>query len=145
MLSYTCKAAIKAVLYLASRETHARSSIREIAEAIGASEHTTAKMLQQLARQRLIGSSKGPSGGFFITRDQLNQPLITIVSAIDGKDLFTECGLGLSRCSASHPCPLHDQYKAARDQIRLLFETTAIHELALKVKTGLSFLADEAG
>ena len=41
MLSHTCKTAIKAVIFLASKYTSgARSGIKEIADFIGASEHT---------------------------------------------------------------------------------------------------------
>ena len=80
MLSYTCKTAIKAVIYLASKsETGEKSAIREIAEQINASEHTVGKILQTLARQGLINSLKGPTGGFYITESQQNQPIINIV------------------------------------------------------------------
>ena len=41
MLSLTCKTAIKAVIYLASKfETGQKASIKEIAEFINASEHS---------------------------------------------------------------------------------------------------------
>ena len=67
MLSYTCKTAIKAVIYLASRaEESDKASMIEIAKQIHASEHTVGKILQTLVRQGLINSTKGPSGGFFI-------------------------------------------------------------------------------
>ncbi len=143
MLSYTCKAAVKAVLFLATKNGEIKCSIKEIAEAIQASEHTAAKMLQQLAKQGIISSTKGPSGGFFITAMQLQAPVIEIVSAIDGKNIFTECGLGLSKCSATHPCPIHYQYKEAREKIKLLFEKTTIQDLSLKLKKGQAFIADD--
>lgn len=143
MLSYTCKAAIKAVLYLATRiEQDNRASIKDIAEAIQASEHTAAKMLQQLARQQIIHSVKGPSGGFYISREQFRQPLMHIVAAIDGAGIFRDCGLGLSQCSETHPCPIHHQYKDAREKIRKLFEQTTIQDLSHKLEKGLTFIAD---
>ena len=44
MLSLTCKTAIKAVIYLASKfESEEKSGIKEIAEYINASEHTVGK------------------------------------------------------------------------------------------------------
>src|SRR5450432_1245735 len=104
MLSLTCKTAVKAVIYLASKfESRERSGILEIAEYLNASEHTVGKLLQTLVKQDVIKSLKGPSGGFFITRAQLRQPIINIVEAIDGKKVFKECGLGLSKCSSIHP------------------------------------------
>ena len=116
MLSLTCKTAIKAVIYLASKfESEEKSGIKEIAEYINASEHTVGKVLQTLVKEGVINSLKGPTGGFFITARQINQPIINIVISIDGKDVFNQCGLGLSKCSATHPCPIHDDYKAVRD------------------------------
>jgi Rrf2 family protein len=143
MLSYTCKAAIKAVLYLATRaDNEARTGIKEIADAIQASGHTTAKMLQPLAKQHIIHSVKGPSGGFYITKEQLRQPVFNIVAAIDGPGIFQECGLGLTKCSEAHPCPIHYQYKEAREKIKKIFEQTSIHDLSRKLEKGQAFIAD---
>ena len=141
MLSYTCKTAIKAVIYLSSKsEQGEKAGIKEISGHINASEHTVGKILQTLARQKLINSLKGPSGGFFITIIQQNQPIINIVEAIDGKQIFTECGLGLSTCSATHPCPIHDEYKIARDLIEKLFRENSIKDLCNPVTNGLAYL-----
>ena len=128
MLSLTCKTAIKAVVYLASKYEHdTNSGIREIAEYIDASEHTVGKLLQTLVREGIINSIKGPSGGFYLTKEQLKKPIISIVYAIDGKQVFRECGLGLSKCSATRPCPIHDEYKAGRDILEQLFSTKKDH------------------
>ena len=72
MLSLTCKTAIKAVIYLASKfESEEKSGIKEIAEYINASEHTVGKVLQTLVKEGVINSLKGPTGGFF--NSQTNQ------------------------------------------------------------------------
>ncbi|KIC89575.1 Rrf2 family transcriptional regulator [Flavihumibacter sp. ZG627] len=141
MLTNTCKTAIKAVIYLAARfETGEKSGIREIAEHIDASEHTVGKMLQTLVRQGVINSVKGPTGGFFISKQQRNQPIINIVEAIDGRQIFTGCGLGLTKCSAAHPCPIHDEYKAARDLYEKIFRSNRIADLCDPVTNGLAYL-----
>ena len=107
MLSLTCKIAIKAVIYLASKHGNGvNAGIREIAGDINANEHTVGKLLQILVKQSVINSVNGPSGGFRISREQIQLPVITIVEAIDGKRVFQECGLGLSKCSSEHPCPI---------------------------------------
>jgi Rrf2 family protein len=141
MLSYTCKTAIKAVIFLATKKEKAeRAGIREIAEHIEASEHTVGKMLQTLVRQDVIKSMKGPAGGFYISSQQLVQPLINIVEAIDGKNIFKSCGLGLSRCSATHPCPIHNEYKEARDILERIFETKTVADLCGPVNSGIAYL-----
>ncbi|MEJ7828549.1 MAG: Rrf2 family transcriptional regulator [Segetibacter sp.] len=141
MLSYTCKTAIKSVIYLASKsELGEKAGIKEIAEHINASEHTVGKILQTLARQSLINSMKGPSGGFFINKAQQNQSISNIVETIEGKQIFKECGLGLSKCSALHPCPIHNEYKIARDMIEKLFREKRVKDLCDPVTNGLAYL-----
>lgn len=141
MLSYTCKTAIKAVIYLASKSSQSeKAGIKETALQINASEHTVGKILQTLARQGIINSAKGPSGGFFITANQQEQPISVIIETIEGKDIFKECGLGLSQCNALHPCPIHDEYKVARDLIENLFREKRIRDLCDPVSNGLAYL-----
>ena len=141
MLSNTCKTAIKAVIYLSSKfDTEENAGIKEIAEYINANEHTVGKILQTLVKQNVIKSMKGPSGGFYISKEQQKQPIINIVEAIDGKQIFKSCGLGLSKCSASHPCPIHDNYKEARDIIGNLFRQKKVLDLCEPVNNGLAYL-----
>lgn len=141
MLSLTCKTAIKAVIYLAAKyETGEKSGIKEIAEYIDASEHTVGKMLQTLVKEKVINSLKGPTGGFFINANQINQAVINIIVAIDGIDVFNQCGLGLSKCSATHPCPMHNDYKVIRDQFREMCRQKKVSDLCESVNEGLAYL-----
>lgn len=144
MLSLSCQAALRGVIYLAGKpDPSQKTGIREIAGAIGASEHTTAKILQQLARRGIVQSVRGPGGGFSLSRKQMKEPLFSIVEAIDGPEPFQECGLGLSSCSAKHPCPIHDSYKEARTTIRNYLEKTRPLELSRKLGKGKTFLSDQ--
>jgi Rrf2 family protein len=141
MLSNTCKTAVKAVIYLASKfESDEKSGIKEIAEYINASEHTVGKLLQTLVKQNVIKSLKGPAGGFYISKEQRKQPLMNVVEAIDGKQLFKECGLGLSKCSSTHPCPIHNQYKEIRDLIEKMFKNNRVVDLSDPINSGLTYL-----
>ncbi len=141
MLSLTCKTAIKAVIYLSSKfESGEKSGIKEIAEFIDASEHTVGKMLQTLVKENVINSSKGPTGGFSINSIQRNLPIIQVVIAIDGKDVFNQCGLGLSKCSATHPCPIHNDYKAVRELFESVCRNKKISDLCDPVNNGLAYL-----
>ena len=141
MLSLTCKTAIKAVIYLASKfESGDKAGIKEIAKSIDASEHTVGKLLQTLVKEEVINSVKGPNGGFYITEKQKTQPIINIVEAIDGKELFSECGLGFSKCSSSHPCPLHDDYKSVRDRFEKMCREKKLNDLCEPVNIGMAYL-----
>ncbi|MCO5249092.1 MAG: Rrf2 family transcriptional regulator [Chitinophagales bacterium] len=141
MLSQTSKIAIKAVIYLCAKsEDGEMINVKEIAESINASEHTVGKALQLLAKRDIINSYKGPNGGFFIDVNQREQPIYDIVETIEGTSVFCGCGLGLSRCSATHPCPIHHDYKVVREMIEKIFREKKIKDLCEVVTSGFAFL-----
>ncbi|WP_276364192.1 Rrf2 family transcriptional regulator [Daejeonella sp. H1SJ63] len=137
MISKACKYGIRAVIFVASKKTEGlKFNIKQIAREVDAPEAFTAKILQFLNKNHVITSLKGPYGGFFIEDYQLDQPIINIVNAIDGMSVFKECGLGLKQCSSVYPCPMHDQYKIARDALLNTFQKTSIRQLAEQLNEG---------
>ena len=143
MLSITCKTALKARIFLASKfDSDQKFSIKDISEYIAANEHTVGKVLQTLVKESIINSSKGPTGGFYITDKQMALPVLRIVESIDGESLFNECGLGLSKCSATHPCPIHNEYKHVRDGFKQICIQNSVKDLCLPINNGLAFLMD---
>jgi Rrf2 family protein len=130
MLSLTCKAAIKAVIYLGSKsELDEKCSIKQIADGVDENEHTVGKLLQKLVKEKVINSSKGPTGGFYITKDQQKKSLMTIVKVFDGEVVFKQCGLGLNNCNNNHPCAIHNDYKIVRDGFKQLCQDKKIIDL----------------
>lgn len=141
MISKACKYGIRAVVFVASqKEKSTKFGVSEIAAEVDAPEAFTAKILQNLSKNNIISSLKGPTGGFYATDNQLAQPVINIVRSIDGLDIFRECGLGLKQCSEIHPCPMHDQYKIAREALLKAFQDTSIGQLAAEVNAGTSYI-----
>ena len=142
MFSKACEYGIRAVLYIAEQsEQGVRIPIKEIAKAIDSPEAFTAKILQQLARNQIVDSVKGPSGGFSINKFQLETlKLRDIVSAIDGDHIYNGCGLGLPQCSEDKPCPVHHKFASVRNDLRIMLDNTTILELAEGLKDGLTFL-----
>lgn len=141
MMSLTCQTAIKAVIYLASkRDSGEKSSIKEIATFIAASEHSVGKLLQTLVKKQIIKSTKGPAGGFYISATQYKKPMIRIIEAIDGPDVFKECGLGLKKCSSDHPCPIHDDFKEIRDRFEAMCRKKTLDDLCGPMNIGLTYL-----
>ncbi len=143
MISKSCKYAIRAAIYLASRaDEEVKLSAKEVAENIEAPHAFIGKVLQILRKHRIISSLKGPYGGFYCEKHQLNIPIINIVNAVDGLSVFTECVLGLQECSADHPCPMHHQYIELRDKLFASFEETTIGELAANLNVGAVFITN---
>jgi Rrf2 family protein len=142
MFSKACEYAIRAAIYIAEQSLSDRKvSLREIAKAIDSPEAYTSKILQQLSRNNIIHSEKGPTGGFSMAKQELDKvKLITIVSAIDGDNIYRGCGLGLVRCNEKMPCPVHNQFKAIRDELKNMLETTTVASLTVELGGGLTFL-----
>lgn len=116
-------------------------SLKEVANAIQSPEAYTSKILQQLTRKKIIISEKGPAGGFSMDEKNLNQvKLSSIVSAIDGDSVYTRCGLGLDQCGEKMPCPVHNQFKVIRNNLKKMLETTTVKSLALQLEKGTIFL-----
>lgn len=131
------------MIYLAGKSKKGeKTSLKEIAEKINASEHTIGKSLQILVKHNIINSLKGPSGGFFLSETQQQQPIYNIVMTIEGDRIFKDCGLGLSKCSETHPCPIHNEYKVARELVEKIFKEKKIQDLCENVDMGLAFLMD---
>lgn len=141
MISKSCKYAIRAAVFIASRaKEDVKLSVKEIAEEIEAPAAFTAKILQTLNRYKIVTSLKGPYGGFFCEQYQLELPVLEIVNAVDGLAVFRECVMGLHQCSDEHPCPMHFSYSKTREQMLKSFEEMKIGSLAQNITGGLAFL-----
>jgi Rrf2 family protein len=134
LLSSSCVYGLRASLYLAANQDGDYVSIREMSDKLDISFHFLTKTLQQLTAAGLMESQKGPKGGVRLTKKGSKISLFEIVEAIDGRELFTECALGLPGCGTEKPCPLHDKWAETRDNIRNMLEQTNLLELAGKGK-----------
>lgn len=108
MLSNACQYAIRSILYLSihSNETK-KIGVKVIADELETPQPFLAKLLQQLAKKKLVSSIKGPHGGFYLTQKDSKNSLWDIVTCIDGTDKFDNCFLGLAACDDKNPCPVH--------------------------------------
>ena len=137
-----CEYGIRASIYIAGQShKDKRVSLKDIAKEIGSPVAFTAKILQELSKNKIIDSVKGPSGGFQIEQKRIHKiKLSHIVLAIDGDSIYKGCGLGLKECSEKVPCPVHNQFKAIRNNIISMLENTNLSDLSLGLKDGSTFL-----
>lgn len=142
MFTKACEYGIKASIYIAEQSQLDRKvGLKELAEAIESPVAYTSKILQQLSRSKIINSEKGPTGGFSMDVHELDKVnLSTIVKAIDGDDVYIGCGLGLKKCNEKKPCPVHNQFKLIRSELKNMLENTTVKTLADDVEKGLAFL-----
>ena len=142
MFSKACEYGIRATIFVAKQSVAGRKvGLIEIADSIDSPEAFTAKILQQLAKSKIISSAKGPTGGYYLEEYKLEKlRLVEIVYAIDGDDVYKGCGLGLRKCNEKKPCPLHYEFKEIRDNLKNMLERTFVKKLAAENEDSLSFL-----
>ena len=143
MFSKACEYGIRASICIAKKSSFDKSkiSLKDVAIFIDSPEAYTSKILQKLVRYGLINSDKGPNGGF--SMDKLKLDFVTlsmVVTAIDGNDIYTVCGLGLRECNEEKPCPVHSEFKVIRAKLKNMLEQTTIHSLAKSLEDGETYL-----
>ncbi|NTS42023.1 Rrf2 family transcriptional regulator [Flavisolibacter sp. BT320] len=141
MFSKACEYGIRATVYLAQKTSEEEKlGVEAIAEGIDAPKAFVAKILQQLNREAVIRSVKGPNGGFFLSDALKDQPVWNVLVAFAEDERITNCVMGLHLCNDKKPCPLHLQYKDIKHQLVQLFKEKKIRELAENMKQTKLFI-----
>jgi len=130
MFSRSAEYAIRAMTFLALQPAGKLTGAREIAQAENIPMQFLWKILQNLARRKLVRSFKGVRGGYELARPGARISVEDVVRAADESSIAQGCVLGLASCSEQTPCPLHHTWKVIREQIVHMLEQTTIAELA---------------
>jgi Rrf2 family protein len=138
MFSKATEYALRATIYIAGNGTEENKiGIEEISKAIDSPQSFTAKILQTLRKDnRIIHSVTGPNGGFFMTKKGRTLPVRAVLEAMGEDEVLDKCVLGLLKCSATKPCPMHSNYKKIKEQLIKLFEAKTIQQLADEIGEG---------
>jgi len=141
MLSNQSKYAIRGVIYLALNASEKEKlGSQEVAQKIKVPQPFLAKIFQTLSKEKIIKSSKGPKGGFYLTETELSGNLMAVIECIDGLDAFKTCFIGLPQCSDKNPCAIHHIGAKLRDELIAELKKRTIAEFAEDTKKGRSFL-----
>ena len=128
--SRSAEYAIRAFVFLAEVPPGKFAMVKQIAEESDIPSHFLAKILQQLARQGFLRSSKGPTGGFALRFPPTEITLLQLVEAIDGLADYQRCIGGMTECNDQMRCGMHDSWKALRSRIIEYLEGTTVEDLA---------------
>lgn len=130
MLSHTAEYALRAVLYIAQHQTETELVRNDvIAEALDVPRNYLSKILHTLGREKLLQSTRGPSGGFRLARNPDNVSLLQVVEPFDDFGGPRSCLLGRPRCSDRNPCPAHNRWKGISEQVGAFFRNTTVGDL----------------
>ena len=95
-------------------------------------------IFQNLSKEGLITSTKGPKGGFYLKKHQLNGNLMAVIECIDGPDNFKSCLIGLPQCSDSVPCAIHHLAAPLRNEMLINLRKRTIADFAKDTEKGKS-------
>lgn len=140
MLSATCKYGIRAVIFIASKaDTMKNTGLKEITEKLKIPQPYLAKILQILVKKKILHSSKGPHGGFYLLVPADKLTLMDIIDAIDGRDFFDSCYVTGERCNFDKPdegrCILHNDLRQEKVRLETFFRSKTIEQLVKQVTT----------
>jgi len=122
------------MIYLAVNQKDSRIMVNKIASEYDIPLYFLAKIVQTLAKHHLIRSYRGRNGGIKLNKPANDIRVIDIVYAIDGPPPEKEmCVIGLDECSDSVACPLHNNWKIIKENIRVLLGHENLENLANEV------------
>ncbi|MCS7205900.1 MAG: Rrf2 family transcriptional regulator [Leptospiraceae bacterium] len=109
---------LKAVLFLAKHKDDQKYyKVKEISESLGVSKSYMARIIQSLVHNKILESSTGPTGGFYLPTDNLKLTLHDVIKHT-GYDIEIEkCLMEWPECNEVNPCPLHNTWKRFRESL----------------------------
>ena len=88
------------------------------------------KTLHMLARDGLVVTKRGKSGGYRLARKPEEITLYDVFAAVDGAEVFERCLLGLGKCSSERRCPMHRVWSKQRLRIKRRYRELTLRDLA---------------
>jgi Rrf2 family protein len=119
-----------AVKHLAMHRGQHACSATEIAEEYGISTMLMAKVLQKLARQRIVSAKHGASGGYLLAKEPSEITALDVISAIDGPLLITSCVTSHGNCGASEKCSVREPLRRVNESILSVLNSVTISQLS---------------
>ena len=108
--------AVTAMLDLALHYADGPITLADISQRQGISLSYLEQLFAKLRRQGLVDSTRGPGGGYRLSRVPMDIPVADVITAVDEKLETTRCG-GLSNCQDDERCLTHELWTELSDQI----------------------------
>jgi Rrf2 family protein len=130
MLRFTKRAdyGLMAIHYIATHDDLGAVSAKRIAEEFSIPQELMAKILQRLAKQRLIESQNGPKGGYVLTRRPVAISVGEVIRALEGPISIVSC-LEDDDCPQMERCTLRRPVKKIQAAITQMLDTMSLAEL----------------
>ncbi len=132
MLKLTKKAdyGLIAMKHLAGYGRHRSCSAKDLADAYGLPQEALAKILQRLARAKLLVPQRGTNGGYLLARDPGSITAFEVIQAIEGPLFLTSCISIRGECGQSVRCTVREPLQRVSRSIEEVLMRITISEMA---------------
>jgi Rrf2 family protein len=111
-----------------SREVGACSA-KDLAELYSIPQEALAKILQRLAKSKLLVSQQGTNGGYVLARDPRKISALEVIRAIEGPLFITSCSGSRGDCSQSGRCTVREPLRKVSRTIEEVLEKLTVWDL----------------
>ncbi|WP_101674344.1 Fe-S cluster assembly transcriptional regulator IscR [Alloalcanivorax mobilis] len=123
--------AVTAMLDLALHADAGPVSLADISERQGISISYLEQLFAKLRRCQLVGSVRGPGGGYRLSRGGGEISIAEVIAAVDESVDATRCG-GQGDCQEGHTCLTHHLWCDLSDQIQDFLSGITLSELVAR-------------
>ena len=120
--------AVTAMLDLALHNDSGPVTLNDIAGRQKLSLSYLEQLFARLRRNGLVKSTRGPGGGYSLSRNAEEIAIVDVISAVDEKVDNTQCG-GSSDCHNQKKCLTHDLWCDLSDQIKQFLAGISLGDL----------------
>jgi Rrf2 family protein len=135
MLSKKTKYGLKALSFLARKETREPVLISEIAGSENISQKFLEAILLDLKKSGILGSKKGKGGGYYLLKDPETITMASVIRVLEGPIAWLPC-VSLNYyekcqdCVSEEECSLHALMVQVRDNTLAVLENKNILDIA---------------
>ena len=127
------------MIFIASKpDPRTNTGLKEISDQLRIPQPYLAKILQTLARKKILHSPKGPHGGFYLSVPAEKLTLMDIIDAIDGRNFFDSCYVTGDKCNLEKPddgrCILHNDLREEKVRLEKFFSSKTVEQLVGQVR-----------
>jgi Rrf2 family iron-sulfur cluster assembly transcriptional regulator len=135
--------AVTAMLDLALHTEDGPVTLAAISERQGISLSYLEQLFTRLRKHGLVASTRGPGGGYSLSRSACEIPVSAVVTAVDESVDATRCG-GRGDCHDGRRCLTHDLWSELSDQIHVFLSEISLGQLVEQGRAKQSAMKDAA-
>jgi len=138
---------IMLLVYMAGRPRGEIHTARQAAEWCGLPLPMVSKILRGLAREKILNSHRGVSGGYSLNRAPAEMSVAEVIRALEGPISMVQCGNDPGGCDQEAVCPTRINWARISVEVEKALERVPISEMVSRQQgpDALLEIVDERG